>query len=84
LRNLWAIGQDRTRPLQQEETTRLRYYEGAYFENLNNFRKEPLEQQFFKWEIGYPEAINIVVIWDQKLESQEDEVCINPGKWRTS
>jgi dynein heavy chain len=48
LKNLWTSVQDRTGPLQQEETTRLRNNEEAFVENLNNSREKISEQQFFK------------------------------------
>jgi hypothetical protein len=48
MKNLWTIDQKQTRPLQYGETTRLRYYDETYFEDLNNFKEEPLEQQFLK------------------------------------
>ncbi|GMO20536.1 MAG: hypothetical protein Ta2E_11780 [Mycoplasmoidaceae bacterium] len=43
LKNLWTSVQDRTAPLQQEETGRLRSEEEAFAENLNKLREEFLE-----------------------------------------
>jgi hypothetical protein len=48
MKKLWTIDQEQTRPLQREETTRLRYYDETYFEYLNNFKEKPLEQQLLK------------------------------------
>jgi len=75
LKNQWSTIQEKTSPLQQEETARLRTIEEKFVEKLNDLRNNFVLQEFFKWEIGYTRASSMMNKWDKIVEEQEDEAA---------
>ena len=75
LKNTWSAVQDKTAPLQQEETQRLRSVEDAFVEHLAELREQMNNEEFYAWEIGYPKADQILKKWSEILEKQDDEAA---------
>ena len=73
LKNKWGSVQEKTAPLQQEETARLRQIEDKFVDHLAELREDFLKEKFFSWEIGYVNASNLMDKWDQEMEVQTDE-----------
>ena len=80
LKNNWSNVQDKVAPLQQEETARLRNKEEEFVEKLVEVKEEFGKQEFFKWEIGYDRAKQIIGKWEGiigKLKDDADEIQAN-------
>lgn len=75
LKNQWSSVQEKTAPLQQEETARLRLVEDEFVKTLDDLRVEFGQQEFFKWEIGYDNAMAMINKWENIMEKQDDEAA---------
>jgi len=73
LKNTWTNVQDKTAPLQQEETARLREKEEEFVRTLETVQQEFSKQSFFLWETGYEQSSELLAVWDKKIGAQEDE-----------
>ena len=75
LKNTWSSVQDKTAPLQQEETQRLRQIEDNFIENLADLREKFNNEKFYDWNLGYTKATQIMNSWEAILEKQSDEAA---------
>jgi dynein heavy chain len=75
LKTMWSNVQEKTAPLQQEETARLRQNEDEFVRRLEILREEFNHEKFFAWEIGYPAATEIIHKWQAILDKQDDEAA---------
>ncbi|OHS95209.1 Dynein heavy chain family protein [Tritrichomonas foetus] len=75
LKNNWSNVQDKVAPLQQEETARLRAQEESFVESLIEIKEEFGRQQFYKWEIGYSRAREIIEDWEEKIGKISDDAA---------
>ncbi|KAH0788142.1 Dynein heavy chain family protein [Histomonas meleagridis] len=75
LKTTWTNVQDKTAPLQQEETARLRAIEDDFVEKLQDYLNKFNHEEFFKYSIGYDKATELIKKWEDILEKQDDEAA---------
>jgi dynein heavy chain len=75
LKTMWSNVQEKTAPLQQEETARLRTLEDEFVRRLEVYRDEFNREKFFAWELGYARASELIQKWHAILDKQDDEAA---------
>ena len=73
LKNNWSNVQDKVAPLQQEETASLRTKVEEFLEELVQMKEEFMKQDFYKWEVKYEGARELIEEWEDKVGKVNDD-----------
>jgi dynein heavy chain len=75
LKSNWSNVQDKVAPLQQDQTASLRDQEEEFVAKLADLKVEFGREIFYRWEIGYPKAVELMTKWDRILEKVNDDAA---------
>jgi hypothetical protein len=75
LKTTWSNIQEKTAPLQPEETGRLRQLEDNFVHELEVLHDQFNREAFLAWQVGYSRATELIQKWHQILEKQDDEAA---------
>jgi dynein heavy chain len=75
LNSNWSNVQDKTAPLQQDETARLRTHEEEFVAQLAELKVQFGHETFYRWDIGYERAVQIMSKWDVIINKVNDDAA---------